>query len=75
MGPFQVQAWLHFTGGNKKFIRFLSYCALGKCFLRTSSFLDRIQFDPLLHSSRRELMKRMPAGDLTKVIVTYKEVR
>ena len=38
-------------------------------------FPDKIQFDPVLPSSRKELIKRMPAGDLTKVIVTYKEVR
>nr|XP_022314617.1 probable flavin-containing monoamine oxidase A isoform X1 [Crassostrea virginica] len=34
---------------------------------------DKIQFEPVLPSSRKELIKRMPAGDLTKVIVTYKE--
>lgn len=34
---------------------------------------NKIQFDPVLPSSRRELMKRMPAGNLTKVIITYKE--
>ncbi|XP_061182075.1 amine oxidase [flavin-containing] A-like isoform X2 [Saccostrea echinata] len=33
----------------------------------------RIQFDPILPFSRRELTKRMPAGDLTKIIVTYRE--
>ncbi|XP_062567210.1 probable flavin-containing monoamine oxidase A [Saccostrea cucullata] len=34
---------------------------------------NKIQFDPLLPSCKRELVKRMPAGNLIKVIVTYKE--